>query len=629
MRGKVVLGTGAAVILGLLSSAAAQGGDPLAELLAEGSLARSPNPVPATFLLNEGSRHLRGEERAQALAQLRDALHAQTNILHVMMEGASDMMNSDAVKQQIDYAQKNSGKTSIFKSMLGFHPPPPPVSQAQLAAEAKQAMIDPWVRGIEAARALDQAGDPQGAANFYVNCFQMLQADWVPSACLDGLLGLGPSRAQRVLEWMVDNADSISITAGGGFMPVPPPPRDRNSPPDRAALQLRQFALEGLGTMVGTGQITGEARETALTKLVAYASGKENQVHYLGAAIGLGRSRDPRALDPLRRLAKDFRRDVRDAAERGLAVAFHDEAAVRELRSDLRGKDVDSQMVAAQALLEIGDATAIDWAVSTIGRRRTSDDPRPDIRPQVVRQLVVLGGPHAREALQRSLATGTGNDWLEAWVRVGLLELGDAGQMDAVRAAVAKEDWALDPRGFRSVWRAIKPLLTAVAQTMVSGGIAAPSAFDQVRQAVQVVGNFAAGERGHYLANADARKVAIVQLRCQVADALAVADPPGAASLLTGLLDDPVPAVRLSAARALAALDSPDAAAGVVAAFGKDYGEEAGGDPRSAEVRAALLRAIVIRFPQDPGARRLLATATTDPDPGVRFIALAAQRPAA
>jgi HEAT repeat protein len=626
MRRWLSLGAAAVTAAGMLAgNAFAQRSDPLSQLLADGALAKTRNPVPATFLLNEGGRHLSGEQRDAALAQLREALHVQTNLLHVMLEGASEMMNSDAMKQQMDYAKKNSGKPSIFKSMLGIHPPPPPLPPQNMAEEAKRSMIDPWVRGIEAARALDEAGDAQGAAAFYVNCFQMLEADWVPSACLDGLLDLGPQRALRVLDWMADNADSVSLTAGGVWG-VPPPPRDPNAPPDRGALQLRQFALEGLGTLVGTGRLSGDAREAALTKLLSYASGKENRSHYLGAAIGLGRSRDPRALDSLRRLAKDSQPEVRDVAERGLAVSFHDDKAIRELRSDLRSRDLDVQLQAAQALLEIGDEAAIDWAVSTIGRHRTSDDPRPDIRSQVVRQLVVLGGPHAREALQRSLAAGTGNDWLEAWVRVGLLELGDAGQMDALRGALAKEDWALDPRGFRSVWRAIKPLLTAVAQTVVSGGVAAPSTFNQVKQAVQILGNFATGERGRYLASADARHAAIVQLRCQVADALVVANPPGAASLLTRLLDDPVPAVRLSAARALAALDSPDAAAGVVAAFDKDYGEE-GGTSRSAEVRASLLRAIVIRFSPDAAARRVLASAANDPDPGVRFIALVAERP--
>jgi HEAT repeat protein len=613
-----------------LAAAGAQGpGAPakVDKLLDEGSLAKTRNPVPAAFLLNEGERHLTADQRAAALQQLKHALHVQTSAINVMMQGATGVMNSDEMQKQIEYAQKQSATGSMIKSMLGLNQPPPPTDGQRMAQEAKQAMIDSWVRGIEAARALEKAGDAHGAATFYVNCLQMLQADWVPSACLDGILDLGPHRAGLVLNWMVDNADAVSVTGGGAFG-APPPPRAKNAPPDPGALQLRNSALEGLGALVGGGQLAADGREQAFSKLLTYSTGKENQPFFRGAALGLGRSRDPRGVDVLHHLAKDSRPDVREAAWRGLAVAFHDEGAIKELRSHLGERDLEVQLRAAQVLFEIGDEEAMQWAVKTIGHRRTSEAKQPDIRPLVVRQLVTLGGAKARQTLEQALAAGPGNDWLEAWVRVALLELGDTSQMPAVEAAIAKEDWALDPRGFLSVWRAIKPLLTAAAQTMISGGLAAPSAFHQVQQAVQLIGNFASGERGRYLANADKRQAAIAQLRWQTADALAVAHPPGAEKVLVRLLDDPAPAVRLSAARALACLDTPDALEGIETAFSRDYGDEAGVS-RTAEVRGALLRAALIRFPQDPRTRKLLGLAADDADPGVEFIALAALQPAA
>jgi hypothetical protein len=42
------------------------------------------------------------------------------------------------------------------------------------------------------------------------------------------------------------------------------------------------------------------------------------------------------------------------------------------------------------------------------------------------------------------------------------------------------------------------------------------------------------------------------------------------------------------------------------------------------ELRATLVRAAALRFPAAPATRGLLAKAAADPDPGVRFIALAA-----
>jgi len=612
----------------LVSGPAIAGDDALNELLGEESLAKTRNPVPASFLLNEGGRHLTAEQRAAALEQLRVALKVQTNAFRTMMEGAAGAMNTDAVKQQMDQARHQSTGGAIIKGMLGVQQAPPPVNAQRMQQEVKAATVDPWVRGIEAAHALAAAGDAQGAASFYVNCLQFLEADWVPSACVEGIVDLGAKRAGLVLNWMIDNADTVSITSGGGFGQPPSPPKHGKPLPDRGAVQLRGAALEGLGALAAPGQLDGEAHEAAMNKILSYAAGKDNEPFYRGAALGLGRSRDPRAVDPLRAIARDPRPDVRLAALRGLAVAFHDESAIKALRSQLGVPDLEEQLRAAQILFEVGDDAAFHWAVETIGHRRTSDAKQPDIRPQVVRSLVNLGRERARPTLEQALAAGTGNDWLEAWVRVALFELGDASQMAAIQSALGKEDWALDPRGFASIWHAIKPLIMVAAQTILSGGIAAPSAFDQVRRAVQVIGNFASGERGRYLANADARKSAIAQLHWQTADALAVAHPAGTAAILIRLLDDPVPAVRLSAARALAALDAPDAFAGIVAAFDKEYGEE-GGVSRTAEVRGALLRAALIRFPGEARLQKLLAAGAADPDPGVRFIALAGVRPAA
>ncbi len=624
---RTIVCTVAAAVAAVTAALAGAADNGLNALLAEGSLATTRNPVPASFLLNEGERLLTADQRATALGQLRDGLKAQINVMRLFGEQASGAMEGEEVKKQIEYAQRNSGAGSLIKSMLGVGPAPPQTNAQKMQAEIKQAMVDPWVRGIEAAHALVKAGDAQAAGNFYFNCLQMLQSDWVPSACVDGIADMGPRRANLLLTWMLDNADTVSI-ASGGFAPPPPAPKHGKAAPAPAVVELRVAALEGLGALAAPGILEGDARENAIGKVLSYSSGKDNEPYFRGAALGLGRSRDQRAVEPLRQIGKDSRRDVRLAAWRGLAVAFHDEAAVKALRSELSSGDLQNELEAAQILFEVGDDAALDWAVATIGHRRTSDAKQADIRPQVVRSLVALAGDKARPTLEKALAAGTGNDWLEAWVRVALLELGDESQMGAVQAALAKEDWSLDPRGVRSIWRAIKPLLYAVAQTMMTGGAAAPSAIDQVKRAVQVIGNFAEGERGRYLAGADDRKAATARLRWQTADALAAAHPPGAAALLTELLDDEVPAVRLSAARALASLDTPEAIDGIVAAFGKEYGGE-GSVSRTAEVRGALLRAALIRFPHDARVRKLLAAGASDPDPGVRFIALAGMRSAA
>jgi len=246
----------------------------------------------------------------------------------------------------------------------------------------------------------------------------------------------------------------------------------------------------------------------------------------------------------------------------------------------------------------------------------------------VVRDLVELGGERSKATLSRALAEGAGNDWLDAWTRVALLELGDLSQLPAVEAALAKEDWTLDRRGFRSIWRAIKPFLQAAVGVLMSGGLGALSAIQQIRQAISLVGNFAVGERSRYLAKVDARKGASAQLRWQAAAAFGAARPKGAVKLLEQLLADEAPPVRLAAALELAELDDPAALDGVAKAFDLDYGGESGVS-RTPEVRAALLRTAWIRAPKDARTSAMAKKASTDADGALRFIGLAMLRPAA
>jgi HEAT repeat protein len=623
----------ARVAVALAASAAALGtsaaaGDELAALFESRALEQTRNPVVANFLLEEGAPLLRASEAAAAREQLATALRSQTDFFALTMQGIAGLHSLPSARQAREAAAGGGGlRQALRMGILGVGSATPMPQPGQFERELREAMTDPWVRGIAAAKALERAGEVQAAARFYVNCLQLPDVEWVPAACLDGIVELGPERAEKVLVWMVDNAETLSWSGmAARFDQTDAKPKD--SPPEPGVVQLRNSALSGLGALAGSGSLDAEGRERALAKLLAFAAarGRHHELYQRGVAEGLGRARDPRGIEPLRRLA-GIRRDAaaKQAALRGLAVGFGDEAAVRQLRGELDDRDPEEQLRAAQALYEAGDEAAFRWAVEVIGRRRTTDAKKPDIRALVVRDLVELGGARARGALAQALAEGPPNDWVTAWVRVGLLELGDVSQLAAVEAALAREDWALDPRGFRSVWRAIRPILQAAASTLASGGLAAPSALQQAKQAVQVVGNLVQGERSRHLAKAGQREAAIAQLRWQTADALAVANPPGAARILAGMLESPDPATRLSAAFAFARLDQPEAIAGMARAFTLDYGAE-DGVPRTPEVRAALLRAALLRFPGDPRTVEMLALGGTDEDPAVRIIAFVGRR---
>jgi len=531
------------------------------------------------------------------------------------------------MKQAQEYGKKAMSPGGQALGMLGIAPAAPPIDANQMQSDMKQAMVDPWVRGIGAAEALVAAGEINAAARFYTSCLQMLQAEWVPGACLEGILDLGPKKAEKLLTWMLQNAEGASMTNVANFG-MEAPKETKNAPPDQGMVQLRSAALEGLGALVGSGALEAGARERAMAALLAYGDGDANAIYAYGAAKGLGRSRDPRAVAPLRKLAK--RRadpNAKQAALHGLAVGFRDPAAIRQLRGELDDRDPEEQLRAAQALYELGDEAAFAWAVEVIGQRRSTDTKKADIRAQVVRDLVEMGGPPARQTLERALAEGAGNDWLVAWVQVGLLELGDLSQLAGVEAAIARTDWKLDPRGFRSIWRAIAPFVKAALSAALTGGLglASPSTLQQIKQATQLIGNFAAGERSRSLAKKNKLEGAIAQLRWQAADALAASAPERAGAILQRLLADEDPAVRLSAAVAFSKLDRPDAIQGLTAAFPLDFGKEAGAE-RTGAVRAALLRAALLRFPQDPLTASLTGTACQDPDAAVRFIALVSRR---
>ncbi len=614
--------------------------DPLVELLDARELKNTKNPVVASFLAGEGAALLPEELRERALQQLRGALKGQTSFMGLMLAGMGGVMGSDAMKKQQQAANQLSPGKLMAGAALGISPvtgPAPSGDEMQRAMQ--QALTDPWVRGIEAAAALDRLGDGNAAARFYVQCLAFLPQDWVPAACLEGILDLGPERAERLLSWMLAEAESITESspgeAGAGLGPGGVPSLESGSAGKKArkgdplpgTVQVRNAALAGLGFLIGGGGLAAEPAGAAFQSLLSYSQGKSNEPYYRGAAAGLGRSRDARAVEPLRRLAK-WRRDpdTKQTALRALAVGFADEAAKRQLRQELDDADPEEQLRAAQALYETGDAAAFAWAVDVITQRRSTDTRKQDIRAQVVRDLVELGGAPARAALARALAEGPGNDWLVAWTQVALLELGDLSRLPDVEAALARDDWRLDPRGFRSIWRAISPFVQAAAGILLSGGLGAMTAVQQIQKAVQLVGNFAAGERGRFLARSDAQQGATAQLRWQAAEAFAAAQPRNALPLLERLLEDDAAPVRMSAALALAQLSEPKALDSLVRAFALDFGTE-NGVSRSPEVRAALLRAAWLRDARAPATREMARLASTDPDGALRFIGIAILRP--
>jgi HEAT repeat protein len=600
------------------------GAETLDELLASRALESVVHPIAAEFLAGESAAGLTEQQRATAVAQLKRALGRQTNPMTLTMRGAAGMMNAPSMRRMRESAQQGMSAGGLLRSAVGIGSAAPQTDGEQAQREMEQAMAEPWVRGIGAARALAGLGDAEAAARFYVACLQMLQSDWAPTACLEDIIGLGPRRAEVLLTWMLDNAAALSASPMG--LPSLGSFDEDGDDEDAGGVgsaQLTSAALEGLGALIGGGRMEADARERAFATLLKHAAARDNEPYLLGVADGLARSKDPRAVEWLEKLgSRRTSLDVRQAAQRGLAVGFRDEDAIKALRRELSGKDEDLELRAAQVLYELADEAAFEWAADVITQRRTADAGGADVRGQVVRDLVELGGEPSRQALRAALDDGSRNEWVEAWIAVGLLELGDESVASQVEAALTTDDWDLDPRGVRSIWRAIKPFLAYATKLAMTGGMSAMSSSDQLREVTSLVGNAVQGERARHLSKLDQRQSLTAQLRWQAADAIAKAQPDGAVRMLRTLLADPTPGVQLSAALALARIGDAEALPLLVAAYdGALTGE--GDATNLPELRATLVRAAVLSARTAEPTRALLAKATADPDAGVRFIALA------
>ena len=592
--------------------------DSIQEMLDADTLSDTDNPVAARYFVEQGRGVLSKEMEDRAVEQLRTSLKRQTSAMGRIMQGVSGMMSGPATQKMQQQAAEMAKPTSIAKmvigGVLGVPPPAPGMTQRQgelAQQEMRQGFADPWIRGVEAAKALEEIGEVQAAGQFYVNCIQLVMADWMKDGCLNAILGMGPRRAYVLLSWLAENAEQASIMRNMGGE------ANAEQGVDQGVVQMRGAALRGLGTLIGSDAIKGDDRERALATILRYADGKENAPYYADAATGLGRAGDPRGLPSVKRLAK-YRKDevVVDAARIALASNFKDAGAIKSLRGELDSDNADRAMRMATALFGADDEETFQWAVEVVTKRRPSDNQGADLRPRVVRELAVLRTDRAHQALTQISNDGAGNDWLQAWTSVALLELGDADQLPQVSAAIDKTDWTLDRSGLRTLWSRISPILNLAAGVVLTGAL-------DVQKTIQVVGGMIAAERTRFLQKATDRELLSVQLRWQAADALALSTDPAAVGELMALLDDPELAVRMSAARALAVHSDRRSLDGITKAFALDFGEE-NGVSRAPEVRSALLRSALLQFPNDPRTHALCNTALTDMDSGVRFIAAVA-----
>lgn len=635
-----------AVSAAMLMSSGASANVPQAHgIVASGQLARQPNSVLLTFLVEDCADCLPQELEQQAIEQITTSLRQETLVNPMEQVGTlmGDVLSPGKMLKQA------FSPANMFRGALGGGAAAPRGMHQQMQG-MQDMMLDPWVRGLGAADNLGRAGFIQPAAAFYKGCLTSISTmtagqlgeGWLTDACIDGALRLGPDVSGKLFAqiWDAPYPDfgiNLAALAGQGKEIEPFP-------------QIQAVAARGLGKLAGSGDLSSQQYEAVLTELLGLADQKRlDRAAATGVIQGLASSGDPRARPVLKRMARKGKpEEIRPVAQRALAAAFRDEWAIKRLRKDMKkgdglgglvkkaksaapwssqgqsqavnyaqpGTEEDPKYLAASVLLHIGDEEAFEWTNERLEDRNPSNG-ETDHRPDLVRDLVETGDPRAREILAERVAHGHANEWLLAWMRIGLYELGDYNQIDELAALTDKTDWNFG-RGTVGAWyKRLKPLLWEGAK--MAAGL--PS---DTQRIAKLLAGFAFAERDRHLARADERTRRTAQYRWQLADALAESDQPEALPVIRELLAFDDESVRLSAARALIGRTEDGVARLLNRAMELDYGQE-GGVSRNPEIHAALLRDLITRFPDHPETAAALNDRKILSDPSVAFMVYAAR----
>ncbi len=616
------------------------------EILASGDLRSAPNSVALDYLTSEGSGQLPGELQDEAVEQIVSGLREKTlvdsmaQMGDLMQEVNGGPMGMPGIGQTLSIL--GGAVTGGAFGLPGGAAANPAQLQTKYQEIMKTALIDPWVRGLDAAAVLARQGYTEDATSFYKSCLtsvaSMMPADmgagWVQDACIDGALAMEPQDAGALFAEIYDQPFmdmGIDFAALGAE--VPPMP------------QIQAVAARALGKLMGSADLTPEQRTGILEALLEMSNTrKQDFVALSGAVQGLSFSRDPRAEEPLRRLWKRGKpNEIRPLALEGLVASYGNEDAIRDMRKELRGgmglgslvqkakalnpassspgfsneaaEDAKQRYLAARVLIRVGDEAALEWADDYLTRKNV---PRgeTDYRPDLVRDLVEVGGDGPRALLVGLGADGGQNQWLDAWTRIALFELGDETQLMQLSPLVEKTDWDLG-RGSGPGWyQRLKPLLWEAAK--VSMGMPPDS-----QRTAELLLQFAMGERQRLLARRQETEAKTAQFRWQLADALAEHDDEASLPILAEMLGVDDPSVRLSAARALISQTSPGAADLLEYALQLDYGTEEG-QSRNPEIHAGLLRTLLRAFPEHATTRQVIENPQQFESPAVRLMSLVA-----
>ncbi len=580
MRGSVFRVEVLSVVFILTMMVGVSGAATIEEMLEEKALAGAYNPELLDYLLDEGHDALPAEQRQAALDQLVSALKQDIEITPEEQRAAA-------------MAAAGAGIAQLFGGSSG----------AEYGGVAQDATHQIWSGWVDSAFTMQRAGYAGEADAFFEKCVEVFPYSDLRGRCAIGLALAHPDEAYQRMKALVEGNDNETINA----------------------------VLPLLGELAGSDGFPADLRGQVITKLDEFTGGIKKATFGNAACRGLVATGDERAVPTLQKLSSGMMNtDFFPCSRTGLLLTFDDRSVVPMLEKQLKAGTFSSttpndRLFAASLLMKAGITSGFTFAEGELtkkqkkglGKFMKSKDDQVDLRPALVTALVRAGGNDAIRVLKSSAASVEKGSWLETWIAVGLLELGDASQIGLAKAALGNPDWA-----FTTV-----RIATALAD---NGDFSGVSALDSLYRSAssgvepdwgKATLAFLAGDGGEFQSGEKAKNARLIRLRRQIAWALSEIDQSNCVPILTSILADSEPSVRSAAAYGLAAMEVSATSGGLAAAMPVDYGK-VGETSRNPVVQAHLVRVASMRFAGDEATGMVMEAGMTSPYASVRFLSL-------
>jgi HEAT repeat protein len=580
-RGRSWLMRANALMIALVVLAGPTYSETVENILDAGGLKVAYNPVLLDYLLEEGADDLPDDQRKQAIDQLVTALKADIEITPAEQKAAA-------------MAAAAAGLAQLFGGR----------DAGDLGAAAGDATYDVWRGWVESAITLQRAGYADEANAFFEKCIEIYPYGDLKGRCAIGLAVGKPDEAVSRLMALTDGSDPETINA----------------------------ALRLLGELAGSEGFPAENRAEVVARITDFTGGLKKASYGEAACYGLVKASDPSAVPKLQALSKGMMNaNFHRCARKGLLLTFDDQSVVPLLEKALKsGKFSTTEpwesFFSATVLMEAGNESGFAWAAEQFGKKEKkgmkkimSTEEEIDFKPALVTALVRIGGDRSKQVLSQAMSSVEKGSWIETWIAIGLLQLGDTTYIDLARKALDVPEW-----DFTTV-----RVATALAEHGDYSGIPALKAlYEKAADGIEpetgrAVAAFLAGTGNEFLSDRDAKQARLVRLRRQIADALATIDHADSGPVLAQMLDDSEPSVRTATAQALGRMSDASALPALAKAMTVDYGNIGEGS-RNPTVLAYVARQAARNFPGESGTADVLGAATASKYASVEFLGLCA-----